>query len=135
VTKRGNVDANLRVRGFVVPNDSVLARVNITDNVPTSLLADDAVSIDRSQPAQLLDAAGNAYDCVGYVYQDAERIRVRYTLEAPLRMLQEAPAVSRSKSDQKMILLFRVNRGVTISKFVVGPKVLAEYDPPLAVGS
>ncbi len=133
VTKMGNVDRNLRINGFAVPNDSVLVRVNVTDKVPTSLLADNAASADRSQPAQVMDPTGTAYDCVGYIYKDAERIRIRYTLESPLRMLSEAPAVSRSKSDQNMILLFRVNRGVKIEKFVIGSKVIAEFNPPLTL--
>lgn len=128
---KGNVDANLRISRFGVPPDSVLGRIVAHGDGITSLLKPSAGDVDRTQPPQLIDDNGRAYDCIGYVYEDSDKYHIRYTLESPLRSLSEAPTLSRSRGDQKLVLLFRVNRGVSISKWVVGNKVIAEYAPPI----
>jgi hypothetical protein len=131
---QANVDQNLRIGRFAVPSDSTLARVAVTGDAITSLLKPSAGDVDRTQPPQLIDADGRAFDCVGFVYEDTDKFHVRYTLESPLRSLTEAPTLSRSRGDQKLVLLFRLNRGVSVSKFVIGSKIIAEYEPPLKAG-
>jgi hypothetical protein len=89
---------------------------------------------DRNVPISLVDDKGQAYQPVGFFYQDDQVVTIRYTPGQPIRTISQIDAtnsISRSRPDQKLILLFRVSKGVKIVSYAAGDKVVAQFDPAM----
>ena len=84
-------------------------------------------------PPVLVDSNGQQYEPVGYIYEDNQIIKIRFTPQQPLRALSEMPAaLSKSRPDQHVKLIFMVSLGVTIEKFQLGSTVVTDWTrPPL----
>ncbi|MGP1272329.1 MAG: hypothetical protein ACTS22_03270 [Phycisphaerales bacterium] len=130
------VDANLRVDQFFVTADTNIVQVTVTgepDQIPSSLFGPASVELDPSSPPQLVDADGRVYPAVGFIYEDRGRVRIRYTPSRPMRALNEAPSLSRTRDDQEMVLLFRISKGVAVEHLTIGDIVITTYDEPIAI--
>ena len=87
---------------------------------------------DNDRPIRLIGDQGNEFTAIGFSYLDANDFAVRYTPGTPLKGLADLPQpLSRSNSDQKVKLIFRVSRGVTLQDFRIGSKVLQVFDPKI----
>jgi hypothetical protein len=125
----------LQINRFEVSADTVLVKVDVSPNSPASILSEAAIAADPSQALLLMDTNGTAYRPVGYVYQDTEKFKVRYTVGREIASLQELSqagvALSTSRSDQKLELIFRVTYGQRVASFQIGGTVVYQVDPPL----
>jgi len=122
-------------------------QVNGLSTLPGTRLVQIDVGLDRAQsifgrsvqlasdlvPPVLYDANGQRYQAVGWWYEDAQRIDLRYTPGEPVRALEEIPRLSRNKPDQSLYLIFRVSRGVEIQTLALGSRVVAEFSPPIEI--
>lgn len=134
--KNVRVDRALAVNEFFVTSDTTIVQVTLTGDpaaIPSSVFGPAAVAIDNTTAPQLVDAAGRVYPAIGYVYEDRDKVEIRYTPSQPLAAMNDAPGLSGTRDDQVMIMLFRVSLGVQIEHFAIGDTVLTTYDGPLPV--
>ena len=75
----------------------------------------------------LADEAGNLYEPLGYVYSDGRTVDIRFKPGEPLRALSQIPALSTSKQNQSLYLIFRPTKGVRITRFLLGSKEIATF--------
>jgi flavorubredoxin len=57
---------------------------------------------------------------------------VRYTPGEPIKSVDELGqefGMSRSRTDQKLVLIFRVSKGVTINRYIIGNTSICLMDP------
>lgn len=131
------LDRALRVDQFEVNKDTGIVQILITGDpaqFPTSYYNPSAAPDLRTDtPPRLVDAGGQAYNAVGFVYKDLNKVRVRYTPGRPMRGLDEADALVRSRDDQEMYLIFRPSIGVELKHLAIGDTVLVTFEPPLVL--
>lgn len=127
----------LRVEQFSVAEGQSLVYVNVGEDndgiIAGGLLSDAFRSVDQNETFLLVDSNGNEYEAIGYLFEEGTtgELKLRYTPSATLGSTTDAPALSKSKTGQKLRLLFLVTEDVEIDYFTVGPKVLMEFDPPM----
>lgn len=122
------VDKALRIDRFTTREDTVVVKVDVTGGQRTSLLGKSFDTALMVVPPVLVDSNGQQYEPVGYVYEDNQMVKVRFTPQQPIRGLTELPAaLSKSRPDQKVKLVFMVSFGVTIERFQIGPDVIADW--------
>lgn len=126
---QGNrVERNLRVDKFTTREDTVIVQVDVTAGQRTSLLGRSLDTALTVVPPVLVDSNGQQYEPVGFIYEDNQRIDIRFTPQQPVRGLTELPApLSKSRPDQKVKLVFMVSFGVTIERFQIGPEVITDW--------
>lgn len=136
VAGRG-LDRNLRIDKFFVTKDTNIVQIQVTGDpalFPTSYFSTNAAPDLRTDvPPRLIDAAGQAYNAIGFVYTDATKVQLRYTPGRPMMGLDEADSLVRSRDDQTMSLIFRPSVGVELRHFAIGDTVLVTFDPPLVI--
>lgn len=136
VAGRG-LDRNLRIDKFFVTPDTNIVQIQITGDpalIPSSYFSTAAAPDLRTDvPPRLIDANGQAYNAIGFVYTDVTKVQLRYTPGRPMMGLDEADALVRSRDDQEMFLIFRPSVRVEIKHFAIGDTVLVTFDPPLVV--
>lgn len=131
---KGNkgIDHNLRIDRIFTTDDVVLVKVEVSRDKPASWLGSAARQVELVLPPQIMDTNGTAYEAVGYIYEDAGIVHIRYTPGQPIRGLSEIPySITSSRNDQKLKLVFRISRGVTIQDFRIGSKILQVFDPKI----
>ncbi len=131
--QRSGMDRKLRVEKLQGTDDTVIVQYDLSPNTPgtqvhLALRTIQESNRDSDAPC-LVDTQGNRYAAVGFMYEDRELWRLRYTPGKPLEGTSEIPAISTSRPDQKITLIFRVSRNAAIQYFSVGNKAVAEYQP------
>ncbi len=85
----------------------------------------------------LIDANGQAYRAVGYIFEDTNELKIRFTPSRTIASLDELSSdlvmLSRSAPDKKLTLVFRVSRGVRLERFAIGNHVVAIYRPAIQI--
>lgn len=129
------VDQSLIIDRFATTDDTVVVKLDVSMNSKASLLGRVADAADPNVPLVVEDTNGQQYEAVGYVYSDSEKVKIRYTLGQPIRGLTElnqgAVMISKSRPDQRLMLIFRPTFGVKLRAFKIGSQTVAEYDPPV----
>jgi hypothetical protein len=122
------LDRQLQIKNLAAPDDVVIVRLDVSNGTRMSMLGRAALGADQSQPPMLVDADGQTYEAVGYVFIDPAVYRLRFTPGSPLANVAEAPPLSKSQSsDTKLQFIFRVSRGVTVVRYQIGNKVIADW--------
>lgn len=128
----------LRVDGFEENNQVRIVMLDVSVDQEVSLVspAVQTAMVENAANTQpfIVDSNGVRYAAVGFMYEDGENYQIRFEPASPLTKLDDAPILSRSNTRQKLILIFRPSRGVTITGFGVGDKLVAKYTPPYPVG-
>lgn len=128
--KTGFTDRKLQVRTFAATDDTRIVQVRVDGtNTRYGWLSDVAGGMDFSMAPTLIDSTGTAYTPVGYVFQNSEQTDIYFSPQAPIGAVKDLPVISRSRPDAKLVLVYRVNFGATLTTFAVGEKALAKYDP------
>ncbi len=127
-------ERTLQVRNFASSDDTMLVQVVMDkSNTDFGLLSAAASSIDRDRAPRLIDSNNLVYTPVGFVYKQATDTRVYFRPAGPITQVSQLPTLSGSRSDQELILIYRVTRGSRLKYFAVGEQVLAEFRPPVDV--
>lgn len=130
-------DKDLRINGFASTSDTVIVQVDVSMGKKASWLGNAAAAAEDLLPPVLTDAAGTQYQPIGYIHDDGAsgNTTVRFTPGQPVRALKEIPTLSRSKPNDKVILVFRVSAGVKLQSFGVGRKAILVWNPPVQVNA
>lgn len=124
----GTIDQKIRVAKFAVTQDVVMVQIDVSNRTPLSLIGEAGLSADPNSPAYLTDTDGQRYECVGFVYKDDLYYQVRYTPSVPVGPIKNLPELTVSKPTASLVLLFRVNFGVNLNRFMVGSTVIGQWD-------
>ncbi len=134
--KNVRVDRALTVGQFFVTSDTTIVQITLTGapaEIPSSVFGPAAVAIDNTEAPQLVDSTGRVYPAIGYIYEDRDKVEIRYTPSQPLSAMNDAPGLSGTRDDQVMIMLFRASVGVEIEHFAIGDTVVTTYDGPVEI--
>ena len=113
------VERSLRVDEFQPGPGTAVVTVNVGRNAG-KWAATEPESTGAVGAPTLVDHLGQRYEAIGYVYKDRNEVRIRFTPGSPLQNLGEAPAVSRSRDDQELYLVFRIAGGIKIKQYSIG---------------
>lgn len=122
-----NVDRALRVGDFYAPLDVGMIKIEMSFAGKRTTLGRSVEMAERLGTPLLIDDKGNTFEAVGFVYAEGDTVQIRYNPGNPLRALSETPALSRTKTDQSLWLLFLPTKGAKIVAFNVGNKQYAAY--------
>lgn len=135
VKNTASIDRKLRIDRFEGTPDTAIVQVDVSLNQPASLLGQAAASVEMVVPPLLVDTNGQKYEAIGFMYEDREKVQIRFTPGQPIRALSELERsrvmISRSRPDQKLTLVYRVSVGAEIASFTLGNKVILDFEPPM----
>lgn len=125
---------NLRVAELSRTNDTRIVQVDASLRSPLSLLGRAFQKAESVVPPVLVDSLGRQYQPIGYVFVDAGNVTVRFTPGDPIRGLAQIPNLSTSRTDQQLVLLYRVNSGAQLTSFAIGGRIVSDFEPGVTVG-
>ncbi len=125
---------NLRVFELARTNDTRIVQVDVGLQSRLSLLGRAFQKATSVVPPVLVDSLGRQYQPIGYVFQNGDEYTIRFTPGDPIRGLAQIPNLSTSRSDQRLVLLFRVNSGAELKSFAIDGRIAATFSPTVTVG-
>ena len=118
------IDKNLRIDKFEVTGPVVMVQLRCEADTKASMFGQAMAAAERIAPPVLKDVNGYAFEPVGWVYQDRDKIDIRYTPGQTIRAMSELAdagiVMSSSRTDQELTLLFLCTQGTTIESYYVG---------------
>lgn len=124
-------DKALVVNKLLVDPTTVIVLVDVSPGKPFDLIGNVASQLEGA-PTLVDDLERPQYhQCVGYIYEDSAKFKLRYTPGSPISDKGELPSLSRSRTDQKLRLIFRCSLNVRIKYFAIGNKAVKEMTPVL----
>jgi hypothetical protein len=135
ISKMQGVEKSLRIEKFSNSEDTVIVQLTVLDSQRPNafnLLGPVASQVDAKFPPMLRDTNDINYLPVGWIYSDDQLYDVRYTPGEPIKSVDELGqefGMSRSRTDQKLVLIFRVSKGVTINRYIIGNTSICLMDP------
>lgn len=132
LNERG-IDKNLRVERFAISKDTGVIKVTLSESGTRTTIGRGVEASDNSLQPVLVDERGTRYEPIGYQYAEGDEVTLKYYPGRPIRSLADMPALSRSKRDQTLILIFRPTKKIKISAFVVGNNEIASFSGGLEV--
>jgi len=131
-----DVPPKLRVDRFFTENGTTLVQIDISPGSRLSMLGkayDQALMVSGS--IQLRSEGRPPYDVVGYIFKNDRGTTIRFDRANPITRFSQLPQLSTSKPNDKLTLLFLVDkrRDVLIETLQLGPEAIATFSPPLPV--
>ncbi len=125
-------DRKLRVDKFAIGDRQQLVQIDVSPDMPASML-DGAMRIAATdKPIKLIDTEGDEYEAIGFIYEDDKIVEIRYTNGSTLKGLSDMPSLSTSRiGDQKLRILFIVSEGVEIEYLLVGDDAVLHFQPAM----
>jgi uncharacterized membrane protein required for colicin V production len=123
------IDRKLEIKRLLVAPDQVIVQID-TSAPPYSLLNKVFVNQETNDVPTLYDQNNVPYVPVGWAYQDESILWMRYTPGNPITKFDQLPPVSASRSGQKLTLIYRVSKGVSLKHYGCGKKITVTIDPP-----
>lgn len=132
--RQKGLDRNLRVDRFLTKRDTSFVQVQIKSNGKATKLGLAVQASSASGPPRLIDSKNRTYEAIGWVYGDSGTVNIRFTPGDPLESLSELPsALSDTKRDQTLYLLFQPTTGVKIEGFLLGNTQIASFSGGLEI--
>ncbi len=125
------VERTLLIERLGVDASTVVVQIDVSPTTQFSLLSPESQTGDGA-PA-LIDESGQRFQAIGFIYEDAAEYRLRYTVGSPIATVNDLPSMSRSRTDQKLTLLFRPSLGVKLKSYAVGSKVIRDFRPSVVL--
>ncbi len=126
--RQRGLDRNLRVGRFATKRDTTIVQLRIKSRGTPTTLGRAIQASDHDGPPRLLDERGRIYEAIGWVYGDSGTVNIRFSPGDPLENLAELPsALSDTKRDQTLYLVFQPTKGVTVTGFLLGKHQIAEF--------
>jgi hypothetical protein len=134
LTKNRGIDAKLQVRQFYDGEGTTIVQVNFGKDSPVGSVRNNAAR-DATGEIVLVDARGEEYPVIGFVYYDNQLAHIRFTPEAVIRTKEELPfgGPSTSRPDQTYVLLFRVGKNSKLTQMKIGSTKIAEIKPEMVI--
>ncbi|HYE63462.1 MAG TPA: hypothetical protein VD997_15830 [Phycisphaerales bacterium] len=124
------IDRKLEIKRLLVAEDQVIVQVDASDYAQWSILHRAFVNQEGNDVPTLYDQNNVPYVPVGWAYQDETILWLRYTPGNPITKFDELPRMSASRAGQKITLLYRVSRGVSLKHYGCGKKITRTIEPP-----
>jgi uncharacterized membrane protein required for colicin V production len=139
VVSKASTEKSLRIEKFGNSSDTVIVQLEVGPGTPFSLLGPVSSTLDAAMAPCLRDSNDTLYYPVGWIYNDDILYDVRFTPGQPVMSIEElgkeGVRPTRSRQDQKLILLYQVSKGVTLTRFTIGDKnghtSICAFDPPI----
>lgn len=132
LNERG-IDKNLRVEKFFTGSDTGFIKVRLSAAGTRTVFGRGVEAAESTAQPALIDERGTRYEPIGYLYEEGEEAILRFSAGSPLRSISEFPALSRTKRDQSLTLIFKPTKGAKIMSFVVGSQEIASFDGGMEV--
>lgn len=130
-----DIPKELKIDRFESTKDTVIVQVDVSLNGKSSILGKAAEAAEMTAAPYLVADDGQRFEAVGYWYEDRENIKVRYTVGEPIRAMQELTnegvAITKSRADQKLTLIFRPPINTTIVSFSIGTHEINKFAKPI----
>jgi hypothetical protein len=126
LTNRG-LERTIQVQRLLTTPDTVIVQLDVGQSAKASILG----KTDSGAAPALFDTIGTKYEAVGFIYQDESMVQVSYKPGEPITSMSQLPTLSKSRPAQKLTLIFRCSRGVSLKHFGIGTKAIVSYDPPV----
>ena len=124
-------DRKLIVDRFYPGEGTSIVLVDVTPGKDFAITAEP--SADAKGAPALMDDLGQKHTCVGYVYRDEQLISIYFKPGDPITDKSKIRSMSRSRTDQKLWLVFRVPNGVKITRYVIGATGVKDFTTPMAI--
>lgn len=132
IQRGAGIEQRLQVRRFGATEDTTIVQVVVDiTNTTFGFLSNAAANMDQTKAPTIYDHNGTPYSPLGFMYKDSGETWIRFTPQTPVLSVTDLPPLTRSRPEQRLILVYRVSKNVRIEKFAVGPKVIATFKPPL----
>ncbi|MFG0256544.1 MAG: hypothetical protein ACF8GE_01445 [Phycisphaerales bacterium JB043] len=129
----GQASQNLRISAFAPPPDSKIVQIDVSMNKKASPYGMARQKALMVVPPVLIDTIGNTYSPCGYYHDDGRVEFLRFDPSTFIRAMEELPALSSSRVNDRVVLLFVVPRDALIKEFSLGgQETVLEFDPPLS---
>lgn len=133
--KTQGMDKSLRIDKLEVTDGTCIIWVNVSVASKASLLGKSLEAAEMALAPLLHSSDGQTFEPVGYWYEDQNNVLFRYTRDRPIRALQELSAdgvmVTKSRSDQSLVLIYAPSFGVDITRLTIGNKTLWTPSTPI----
>jgi hypothetical protein len=126
------IDRIRRVEDVRTNPDVQMVVIDVSTSSKMSVLHPAAIGAGTEAAPVLVDEQGERYLAVGLVYTDSTKARVRFEPGTPVQAAKELPAISRSRTDQRLWLVFLVTTGKKVRYFGFGNKAVVEFNPTWA---
>ncbi|MGH7133622.1 MAG: hypothetical protein ACREJO_16955 [Phycisphaerales bacterium] len=124
-------DRKLIVDRFYPGEGTSIVLVDVTPGKDFAITA--APSADAPGAPSLVDDQNMKHGCVGYVYRDESLISIYFKPGDPITDKSKIRSISRSRTDQKLWLVFRVPNGVKLTRYVIGTTPVKEFGQPMPI--
>lgn len=133
MTQERGLDRALRIERFATPRSTAIVKVTLSEGGTRTLFGRIVEAADTGLLPVLVDSRGAKYEPLGFVYEEGDKVRIRYSQGSPLRSLADMPALSRSKRDQSLTLIYAPTAGVKITSFALGNREAVSFGDGLEV--
>ncbi len=132
--KNRGIDSKLQVRQFFEGEGTKIVQVNFGRNSDVGPVRN-LIANDASGEIVLVDARGETYPVIGFIYYDNQLAHFRFTPESVIRTKEDLPfgGPSTSRPDQAYYLLFRVGRNTKLTGMKIGNSEIAKIKPELTI--
>ncbi len=125
---------DITVERFAETSDTVVVQVDVSIRSRVSLFGRAMDTAQGVLKPVLVDSLGQSYDAVGYMHDTGDVVTIRFTPGRPIQRFSDLPSLSRSRPNEKLILLFRPSAGVTLTKFMLGGQTIEDLNMTLPGG-
>jgi hypothetical protein len=130
-----DVSPKLMVNEFYTEPGTTLVMIDVSWGTRLTIAGKAKDAALAVMPIQLRAPGQTPYEVVGYVYTNDRGTTIHYDRGAPILSYSLLPKVSQSKPQDKLTLLFLVDkrRDVHLETLQLGPEPIATFSPPLPV--
>ncbi len=132
--KQRITERNLQVNQFRVSTGAQLVWITLkqgtnNDNLTARYDLREIEEAPRDQPIFLVDENGFAYDCIGFIMEERNSVRLRFTKDRPLSGMADVGQLSRNQPQQSAFLMFEVPVNARIVGMAIGDKMVLRFNP------
>ncbi len=131
VLQNRGLEKPIQIQRLQTDATTVIVQLDVGPASKMSILGKSDSSDQNAAPV-FFDTNGTTYVPVGYIYQDETKVQVSFKPGDPITsMSMVGETLSRSRPAQKLTLIFRVSKGVSLKYFGLGNKALVSFEPPV----
>ncbi len=132
--KQRITERSLQVNRFRVSTGAQLVWITLKQGTNNESLAArydlrELEEAPRDQPIYLVDENGFAYDCIGFIMEERNSVRLRFTKDRPISGMADVGQLSRNQPQQSAFLMFEVPVNARIVGLAIGDRMILRFNP------